>query len=300
MISGIVGGLLNMFGPIVLWGLKKYVEYVNMTEEQKRNYYEFLADLDKNTKIDVTTYMAAGNAREATIKRIIEDRKMATGGDEPERLESHLVHKYEMPKIVEIDVKMKTHGRYKTRSGQARGVIVHFTAGRFDKGKDSAIATLRYLASKGLGCLVMDTDGVIYKAKNQDWNEVAYHAGKSSWRGKSGISQYCFGMEICNAGKLENNLKSWFGQQISKKDARQVNDGANRKAGWYHKFTEAQEKSLMDFIMWQFETNPEFSIDWIVGHDEVAPKRKSDPGGSLSCTMPEFRQKVLDAIKASK
>jgi len=37
------------------------------------------------------------------------------------------------------------------------------------------------------------------------------------------------------------------------------------------------------------DVNPEFRADWVAGHDEVSPGRKSDPGGSLSMTMPQFR-----------
>lgn len=42
---------------------------------------------------------------------------------------------------------------------------------------------------------------------------------------------------------------------------------------------------------------PIFSFDKIKGHDEAVaesghPYRKNDPGGSLSITMDEFRQKL--------
>ena len=71
-----------------------------------------------------------------------------------------------MPKIVEVNADVKTQGFYKTRHKNARGLVVHYTAGRMEGGEVNAIATLKDLAQRGLGCLVMDKDGVIYKAKN--------------------------------------------------------------------------------------------------------------------------------------
>lgn len=204
--------------------------------------------------------------------------------------------KYEFPEIVDVDINIKTQGNYRTNSGQARGLVVHFTAGRFDKGKESALNTMRWLGKSGLGCLVMDTNGNIYKSKDQDLDQVAWHAGKSSWKGKSGISRYCIGMEICCAGKLDVDNKSWYGLQIPTNQARVVDKKDNVQAGHYHKYTVAQEEALFNFCKWQMQVNPDFDVDWVVGHDEIAPRRKNDPGGSFSMTMPEFREQLKSLI----
>lgn len=194
-------------------------------------------------------------------------------------------------KIVYVrGVKARNRGRYKTPTKQPIGCVVHFTAGRFDEGEKSAIATLKWLVSEGLGCLVMDTDGVIYAAENYSLDYYNYHAGSSSWKGASGISAYEEGMEICNAGKLSSSGKAWFGQQIPDDQIREVGNEANRIAGKYHKMTPAQEKSLKAFLMKRLREVPGYSVEWINGHDEIAPNRKNDPGGSLSVTMPELRE----------
>lgn len=205
------------------------------------------------------------------------------GEEEPDRPKRGI----EVPEIIKTDIIVKTHGNYRTASGQAKGLVVHYTSGR-SKEPEAAINTLNYLARQGLGCLVMDREGKIYRAENQELNDVAYHAGKSEWKGFSGISRYCIGMEICCAGQLDGN-RAWFGQRYTEDEIREVGDVDNVRAGRYHKFTEAQELSLKRFCRWQLQTNPEFDIDWIVGHDEISPGRKTDPGGSLSVTMTEFR-----------
>lgn len=225
------------------------------------------------------------------IEKIIELLQKLLGEVEPERA-NNSDPDFKLPKIENLDTGMRTRGSYKTPTGRPKGLVVHFTAGRWDKGKQDAINTLRWLAGAGLGCIVMDKDGNLLKDKNQDLNEVAYHAGSSEWKGKKGISFYCLGLELCNAGKLNSQGKAWFGQEVPKKERREITDRAHGAPGLYHAYSKEQEKALMNFIKWQMDTNPEFDPDWIVGHHEIAPNRKTDPGGSLSITMNELRAKV--------
>ena len=65
----------------------------------------------------------------------------------------------------------------------------------------------------------------------------------------------------------------------------------NQKRGFYHVYTALQEKTLVDTLFWLKDQSPEvFSFNYVLGHDEVSPNRKSDPGAALSRTMPEFRE----------
>ena len=188
---------------------------------------------------------------------------------------------YTIPKIEVVPgVRYKSPGKFRTKSGRNKGLVVHYTvSGRSPK---NAVGVVNYLAKEGLGCMVMDENGTIYIPQGFDIDEtVAYHAGKSEWKGQTSISMLCAGMEICCMGK------------DSKVGPYRSSEGkANIKKGKYQAYTEAQEKALINYCLWQLDVNPEFSIDWIVGHDEIAPSRKSDPGASLSMTMPEFREKI--------
>jgi len=220
--------------------------------------------------------------------------------------------KYVKPDIRFVDVPMKNRGKYKTKSGQAKGVVVHYTAGRQDQG--SAMGTLIDGAASGYSYFCMDIDGVIHVPNSIGFSGFGYHAGTSKWNGVSGVSQYLYGMEICSAGKLvelDKKLypyycfKNWSGKKadllpgakhISQDKCRLVKAKDNIKQGWYLKYTDKQELALKNFCLWQLDTNKEFSIDWVVGHDEVAPDRKSDPGGSLSTSMPEFRSMLRKSV----
>jgi N-acetyl-anhydromuramyl-L-alanine amidase AmpD len=191
---------------------------------------------------------------------------------------------YDKPDIVRVKgVRFKLQGKYKTPSGRARGLVVHYTVS--GSSSSNAQGVLKYLASRGLGCMVMDRAGTIYIAENVELEEsVAWHAGTSSWKGKTGLSRYCMGMEICSWGKLNSSTKPRVTGDI-----RESVEVDNIKAGEYEAYSDAQEKALRDFILWQLDVNDEFEIDYVVGHDEIAPGRKSDPGASLSMTMPAYR-----------
>lgn len=210
------------------------------------------------------------------------------------------------PRIESVNINVKLNGKYKTPSGMPKGLVVHFTSGHSQQGKQDAVNTLNGLSFNGLGCMVMDSSGVIYRAQNQLIDDVAYHCGTSKWKGLKGISRYCMGMEICNAGLVTPvqdsrslKYKSWFGDIYYQDDVRYIHEqNFNQKPGYYHKFTVEQEQSLLQFCKWQLATNPEFDIEWVVGHDEIAEDRKSDPGGSFSKSMHEFRMELKKLIQS--
>lgn len=206
--------------------------------------------------------------------------------DDPDRPDDPIgSQKYDIPEMKMMDVEFDNQGEYLTPTGKASGLVVHYTvSGRSAR---SALGVGRYMASKGLGCLIMDEDGIIYYPRNWSRNRWLKrrddHAGKSSWGGKSSVSRYFMGMEICSWGAA--------GQQKGADDIRRIAEQHDNQApGLYQKFTARQEQALINFCLWQLDTNPEFRIENIVGHDEVSPGRKIDPGGSLSMSMPEFRQ----------
>lgn len=195
--------------------------------------------------------------------------------------------------IIRKDLKMKVIGEYP--KGYPRGAIIHWTSGRFDKGLSDSVNTIQGGIKNGYMYWCMDKDGKVIQTN--PLNQWGYHAGASSWTidgvKRSGVSNFLVGIEINNAGNLsKKNGKyvSWFDQEIPEKDVRISKSVDNVQAGAYHKYTEAQEKSLIEMLIWLKANNPDvFSFDYVLGHDEVAPSRKTDPGGSLSVTMPNFR-----------
>lgn len=289
--GALLGPILSMLGPLIVWGIKMFVKEQEARETMVKNYYQFLAQIDKKSATKVANYLASERELSHLQLEIMEKELVEPGRPTAQVVLRH----YEVPEIEEVDVEAKIHGQYITDTREPKGLVVHYTAGRFSKGREDAINTLRDLCKRGLACLVMDTEGRLYRAKNQSLSDIGWHAGESKWKGKEGISRFCLGMEICCAGKIEDKgSKTWWGDNIHESLVRKVPGKENMKRGSYHKYTEAQEKSLINFILWQLDTNSQFSIDWVVGHDEISPDRKSDPGGSLSMTMPSFRAMIRD------
>lgn len=178
---------------------------------------------------------------------------------------------------------MKTRGRYS--GGYPRGAVVHFTAG-------SRPGSLDFGRKMGHAYLMIQEDGTILQAHPLDrWG---YHCGESSWPGLgSGLSDQLVGIEIAAAGRLEKvsgGYRSWFGTLIPEDQVRLSVSKQNIQAGAYQKYTLAQEASLTRLLLWLKSNNPDvFKLEYVLGHDEIAPKRKNDPGAALSLTMPEYR-----------
>lgn len=183
---------------------------------------------------------------------------------------------------------MKTRGKY--RKWYPEGAVVHFTAGRSLNGVQDAVNTSNYGVKQGYTYFTIASDGTIIQPFSlEEWGS---HAGTSEWAGLgSGVSQYLVGIEVCCAGKLDSKMTSWFGEQYDEKQVLYSEKIDNIQKGFYHKYTDAQKKALLDLLLWLKHNNENvFSFSNVVGHDEVAPNRKNDPGASLGCTMPQFRE----------
>lgn len=196
------------------------------------------------------------------------------------------------PKAKIITPSMKTAGKY--RKGHPEGAIVHFTAGQDDDEQD-AIDTLKWGREMGYCFFVIGPTGKVYQSFPLDsWG---YHAGKSTWPSLgSGVSPYLVGIEVACAGRLERVDGGWrshFKRLYTSDKVRTVTAYQNMEAGTYKMFTAQQEAALIDLLIWLHNNNPKvFSYDLVLGHDEVSPGRKNDPGGALSMTMPDLRKRL--------
>jgi len=196
-------------------------------------------------------------------------------------------------------LQMKTIGKYKY--GHPQGAIVHFTAGRTKgTGKWSDLDIRRFFIesscnNKKFVFFIIDNWGNVFQQFPLDrWG---YHAGTSSWPSfANGVNSSFVGIEVMNAGKLKkvgNKYEAWFDETYSENEVRYVKKTSQIEEGFYHKFTEAQEQSLEKLLRW-LESNGDgiFQFKNVAGHDEVSPGRKNDPGGSLSISMQELRNKL--------
>ncbi|PTY02957.1 hypothetical protein DB346_08065 [Verrucomicrobia bacterium LW23] len=188
---------------------------------------------------------------------------------------------------------MKTQGKYSL--GFPKGALVHFTAGR-----GNPVNSVAGGVKDGYCFFVIGPDGSVYQAF--DLSRWGYHAGKSYHpRLGSYVHREIVGIEVCCAGMVKqidsDTYRPWFNTAAKASDdftrdqVRFSSGKQNQEKGWYHSYTPQQEASLIDLILWMKELKPDiFDLDLVVGHDEVSPGRKNDPGASLSMTMPDFRK----------
>ncbi len=154
-----------------------------------------------------------------------------------------------------------------------RFLVMHFTAGA------SAASSIAHLTKKGAGAsahLVIGRDGAITQLV--PFNRVAWHAGTSRWQGISGLNRHSIGIELDNAGELSDTpagWTSWFGRIYPDDDvvvAAHRHDGV--ETGW-HRYPEAQ---IMAALAASEAIFGHYGLEDVLGHDDIAPERKRDPG----------------------
>lgn len=123
-------------------------------------------------------------------------------------------------------------------------IVLHYTG---MESAEAAIARLRDPEAKVSAHYLVDEDGNILRLVDED--KRAWHAGKSHWRGISDVNSASIGIEIVNPGHE-------FG---------------------YREFTDAQMGALIPLVA-EIKERHGITRGNVVGHSDVAPARKQDPG----------------------
>ena len=130
------------------------------------------------------------------------------------------------------------------KNRKIQSVIIHYT------GMETSSASIRRLKSKKskVSChyLIDNSGKIIQMVKDQD---IAWHAGISYWNGKTNLNNTSIGIELQNKGEE-------FG---------------------YEKFRNRQITSLIELIS-VIKQKYNICDAFILGHSDIAPNRKIDPG----------------------
>lgn len=126
--------------------------------------------------------------------------------------------------------------------------------------------------------LIVGRDGEIFQSVSL--LNIAHHAGRSMWRGRTRCNQFSIGIEVDNWGGLtydeHGQYRAWPGT-IVKEDL--VFQGRHKNGGdidAWERYLEQQLLVLDEVVEEILKTYP-WIVD-VVGHDDIAPKRKTDPG----------------------
>jgi len=124
-------------------------------------------------------------------------------------------------------------------------LLLHYTG---MKTGQEAIDRLRDPSAKVSAHYVVEEDGTIHRLVAED--RRAWHAGISYWRGAEQINDRCIGIEIVNPGH------EWG----------------------YVDFPALQMAAVCDLCLGILARHPMISPRNVIGHSDVAPDRKEDPG----------------------
>lgn len=166
-------------------------------------------------------------------------------------------------------------------------IIIHFTAG------SSAVSSVEWFKDTTAGAsahLVIGRDGKIYQLI--DFNLKAWHAGKSRWAEHIGFNDFSIGIEIDNPGRLRkegDKYIAWFGKEYSKEGIVEAIHKHEDYASYWLSYTEKQIEACLNVCKILMQKYP--SIIEILGHDDISPIRKNDPGPLFP--MENFRAKLL-------
>ena len=154
--------------------------------------------------------------------------------------------------------------------GEPDMIILHYTAG------SSAISSAKFLVRpdvKASAHVVIGRDGQVIQLV--PFNIEAWHAGKSSYGGRSELNHYSIGIELDNAGELQrvgDRYYSCFGREYSPDQVYTTEEGG--RARYWHSFTEGQF-AITEEICRLLKAC--YGIKYLVRHSDITP-RKTDPG----------------------
>lgn len=104
-----------------------------------------------------------------------------------------------------------------------------------------------------------------------DESRVAYHAGKSQWNDLENLNGHSLGIEIANAGPFATPPTP--------------EQEANPDWSKAPPYTPEQYQTLIALLQDIMARHPHIQPQHVLGHNEISPGRKSDPGAHFDWNM---------------
>ncbi|MCH9651053.1 MAG: N-acetylmuramoyl-L-alanine amidase [Deltaproteobacteria bacterium] len=165
-------------------------------------------------------------------------------------------------------------------------LVMHYTAG---SSAESSVSWLTNAASRASAHVVIGRDGSVTQLVPFD--RIAFHAGKSEWLGRKKVNEFSLGIELDNAGRLfrhEDGWRAWFGGHFSDAETLEATHRFESEPSGWHLFAQPQIEAAIEVATTLIT---KYNLWAVVGHDDVSPFRKVDPGPVFP--MESFRSRVL-------
>ncbi|MFZ2587050.1 MAG: N-acetylmuramoyl-L-alanine amidase [Alphaproteobacteria bacterium] len=142
-------------------------------------------------------------------------------------------------------------------------VILH---GTWMADDDAVICTLTNAAKEVSSHYFITHTGEIVQLVSEE--NIAWHAGKSEWNGREMLNGCALGIEIGNIGP-------WHSKQVTRENQNDVTPDMWANATPY---LPCQYTAVINLLRDIMARHPNITPSHILGHSEVSPGRKSDPG----------------------
>lgn len=184
---------------------------------------------------------------------------------------------------------------FKTVTGLPDATIIHYTA---MTDFDAAVRVLTKKKPEGgnASChLVIGKKGEVTQLA--PFNLRTWHAGQSAYNGRKGYNSLSVGIELDNAGWLldfgndQYSRKRLMDRDISFGPAEVVKARHQNPAiryEYWEQYTKEQIDAVFEICELLIQT---YGMREILGHDEISPGRKQDPGPAFP--MDELRSEVM-------
>jgi N-acetylmuramoyl-L-alanine amidase len=166
-------------------------------------------------------------------------------------------------------------------------LVVHYTA---TTTLDAVVDWFRSPSANASAHVIVDRDGRAVQMVSLD--RRAWHAGTSRWEERENLNAYSVGIDLVNAGSLERGRfwgwVDWSGRRVRRREtltARHKHQSVNRR---WHRFTPPQIERALAIAR---TLHRHFRFKAGLGHDDIAPDRKIDPGPAFP--MAWFASEVL-------
>jgi N-acetylmuramoyl-L-alanine amidase len=109
-----------------------------------------------------------------------------------------------------------------------------------------------------------------------DENERAWHAGSSYWQGRTAVNDQSIGIDIVNVPKCEHLPQEQT--ELAKEQPSLNKKLVSNQMCFFPDYDPKQIELLIQLSREILKKNPDISPTHIIGHSDIAPQRKSDPG----------------------
>ncbi len=181
---------------------------------------------------------------------------------------------------------------FKTPTKLPDAIIIHYTAMTNAADAIKVLTTKKPEGGNASAHLVIGKQGEITQLAK--FNQRTWHAGDSSYNGRKGYNSLSIGIEIDNVGWLikQNNGKFSRARLTDEYTEDQVVNLPHFNPKVRHEYWETYPQKQIDAVFEICELlRKQYGIIEILGHDEISPNRKQDPGPAFP--MDELKSEVL-------